>query len=108
MTSIVLTWKDPVVRADGSALAANELARINVGMRVAGAPDFSHLTAVGAGVQTYTVADLPTGDYEFSLTPVDTQNPPKAGAPVVVSATIAAPAKAEPGSVTDAVATVTN
>ena len=106
MSNIQLGWKDPVVRADGTPLAANELARIDLGMRVAGAPDFSPFAAVGAGVQTYIVTDLPPGDYEFSLTPVDTQKPAKSGTPIVVFETIALPVLAAPGSVTDATATV--
>lgn len=101
MTDKTITWKDPVVREDGTALAASEIARLEIGMKVAGAPDFTTIAHVAPGVQSFTQTDLPVGNYEFSVTPVDTQIPPKSGAAATIAVSIAAPVLAAPGSVTD-------
>jgi len=103
--NVQLNWKDPAVREDGTPLAAAEIARIEVSMKVGGAPDFTLLTAVQAGVQAFTQTDLPPGDYEFSFVAVDRQVPPKSSAATVFSVNIPTPLAA-PGAVTDITATV--
>jgi hypothetical protein len=103
--NVQLVWKDPTVRDDDTPLAAEEIARLEVSMRVGGAPDFTLLTVVAAGVQTFTQTDLPPGDYEFKVVAVDRQVPPKSGAAVTVLVNIPVPLGA-PGAVTDLVATV--
>jgi hypothetical protein len=105
MTDVKLSWKDPVVRADGTDLAASELTGIELFMRVAGAPDFTKLTTVAAGVQTFTVVGLEPGDYEFQADAVDAQVPPKVSTVVTTSITIAAPELAAPGEPTEFAAT---
>jgi len=103
--NIKLTWKDPVLRDDDTPLAAEEVARIEISMRVGGAPDFTLLTAVQAGVQTFTQTDLPPGDYEFRFVAVDRQVPPKSGTAATIAVNIPVPLAA-PGAVTDIVASV--
>jgi hypothetical protein len=106
MSAIRITWKDPAVRSDGVPLDVSELARIDVSMRVAGAPEFTIIAAVAPGVQSFTQTDLPPGDYEFSLVAVDTQTPSRSSVGVVVAVNIPVPVLAAPGDVTDVLATV--
>lgn len=103
--NVQLTWKDPTVREDDTPLAAEEIARIEVSLKVGGAPDFTLLTTVAAGVQTFMQTDLPPGDYEFSFVAVDRQVPPKSSTPTVFAVNIPTPLAA-PGAVTDVSATV--
>ena len=106
VNTIEITWKDPTVREDSSALAAREIDRIEVSMRVAGAPDFTPFAVAIPGEQVAVVTDLPAGGYEFQIVAIDNQRIPQSSAPVVVSASIDVPLKAPPGAVTDAAATV--
>jgi hypothetical protein len=106
MSNIRLNWKDPATREDGSTISAAEIDRVDIAIRVDGAPDFTPIDSVPAGVQTALVTDLPPGDYEFTVTVVDTQVPPRSSAVAVVSVTIPAPPLAAPGSVTDLEAVV--
>jgi len=104
MTDKTIVWKDPVVRTDGTPLAASEIARLEVGMKVAGAPDFTTVAHVAPGVQSFTQTDLPPGDYEFSVAVVDTQLPAKTSAVATVAVSVAPPVPvvlAAPGPVTD-------
>ncbi len=103
--NVQLTWKDPTVREDDTPLAAEEIARIEVSMKVGGSPDFTLLTTVAAGVQSFMQTDLPPGDYEFAFVAVDRQVPPKSSAPTTIVVNIPTPLAA-PGAVTDVAATV--
>jgi len=91
MTNIVLTWTDPTTRVDGSPLAASDIAGIELFMRVSGAPDFTKINTIAAGIQTFTVTDLPPGEYEFQADVVDKQTPPKVSASVTANAAIVVP-----------------
>lgn len=104
--NVTVTWKDPQTRADGSPLAASEIARIDVLMAVGGTPDFVKLAEVAPGVQTFTQTDLPAGNFDFKLVVVDNQREPQSSVGAVVSVTVVEPLKAAPSDVTDLAAVV--
>lgn len=106
MSNVRITWKDPTVRDDGSPLDASEIGRVDVSLRVAGAPDFTLFTSVAPGGQEALVTDIPAGDYEFKIVVLDNQRIPQESQAVIVSVSIEAPLKAAPGPVTEALATV--
>jgi hypothetical protein len=109
MTNINLAWKDPTTRADGTALdPLAELTGIEVFMKVGGAPDFTKIDTVAPGVQSYTIQDLPPGDYQFQIDAVDKQTPPKVSTVATAAATIVAPPVelAAPSAPSDFTATV--
>ena len=106
MATIRLTWNDPVVREDDSALAAADIASIEVAMRVGGAPEFTAIGSVPPGVMLFEQTDLPPGDYEFRFTVVDKQIPPRSSASEVIAVNVPVPVKAAPGAITDLAAEV--
>jgi len=91
MSNVRITWKDPVLREDGSVLTPSDIARIDIGMKVGGAPSFSPLSSVLPGVESFTQTDLPPGDYEFAAVVVDKQTPAKSSVVSTVSVTIVEP-----------------
>ena len=103
MADIKVTWSDPTTRSDGSALLAEDIGGIEVAMKVGGAPDFTLLSTVDAGVMQFVQTDLPAGSYSFQITVFDKQSPPKYSVPIVVAQDILL---AAPSPVSDAQAAV--
>ena len=101
MATIIIKWKDPAIRDDETELFPEEIGSVQVAMRVGGAPEFTAIGSVAAGVQEFIQTDMPPGKYEFRLTVVDTQSPPAVGASFVILAEVPVPRKAAPGQVTD-------
>jgi hypothetical protein len=102
-----ITWKDPIVRADGSALTPAEIAFVNVLMSADNGQNYASAGHAAAGQQSFDQEVTDPGTYMFKLEAVDTQNPPLVSADsIVVSVAIAAPALAAPGQPTDVVATL--
>ena len=101
---VTLTWVDPTLREDGSALDA--IAFIRIAAQVGGAGDFTELAQVPPGVQTFVQTDLPAGVYVFAATVVDTQRVPQESAVALLTVTIEEPLKAPPAAVTELAATV--
>jgi hypothetical protein len=106
VANIRLTWDDPVVREDGSALATVDIASVEVAMKVGGAPEFTAVGSVLPDVMYFEQTDLPPGDYEFRVTVVDKQIPPRSSASVTVAINVPVPIKAAPGAVTGLAAEV--
>jgi len=67
MATASLTWIDPTARVDGTALAASEIASIDIFDSVSG-----HIGSVLGGVQKFTTAVLTVGDHTFTVTCTDT------------------------------------
>jgi hypothetical protein len=88
MAGIRITWTDPTTRVDGSPLQAEDIGGIEVSMKVSGAPDFTLVATVEAGVMQLDQTDLPAGGYSFQIEVFDKQSPPHYSGPVVVAQNI--------------------
>jgi hypothetical protein len=92
MNTVILNWSNPVTRTDGSALAASEIASINV---FDGTTQLANL--IGA-VTTFQTKELPAGDHSFTVV-VNDNNGNSSGPSNV--ATVTVPALAPPSAVTN-------
>ena len=73
MKNVTVTWDLPTQRESGFPLNPADIANVEFGMRVVGAPDFTVLgTVLPTDPQTFAVADVDIGDWEIRLVVVDT------------------------------------
>lgn len=98
MTNVTLTIADPVKRADGSALAATDLASLNI-WRTDGAAAAVLVGTLSplASPLVYVDANVGAGAHGYQVTATDKQVPPVTSAlsdifPVVIASALAAPA----------------
>lgn len=95
-----ITWSDPTERADGTPLAASEIAFIEVFQSSDNGNSYASIGHAAAGQQSFTTDDLPAGGtYLFKLETDDTQTPAAVSADSsVVSVSVAPPALAAPNA----------
>lgn len=103
MKEIALSWDIPVVREDGSAMPATEIAYTEVSLSTDAGKTFSALSQVKPDVpQSVKRSPAPDGTYLFRLVVVGTNG--KKGKPVDLPVPVDTPA---PGVVTAVKATIT-
>ena len=66
---VQLSWSIPTQRQNGDAFLASELGGYQLAV---GCGDTDELYDVPAGVDTYTVPDLPIGSCDFAISAIDT------------------------------------
>jgi len=98
MSTVTLHWTDPTTRTDGSALAASDVAGIDV------FEGTTKIGTVGPGIQTFTTGDLPPGDYNFTAVVNDTTG--HASAPSNTFTATIAVVLANPSPIADLTGTV--
>lgn len=105
MSTATLTWTNPTTRIDGSALAASDIASVNIFDQITN-PNFPAPTiqigSVGPGVNTFTTSALASGTHNFTVVVVDTQGNSSASSNVAVLSV----GSAVPSAVTNLVATL--
>ena len=90
MSTATLTWTNPTTRVDGSALAAADIATVEV---------FDGTTSLGVATSPFTTPALLVGDHSFTVVVTDTaghKSAPSNSALVTIPATAA-----NPSAVTD-------
>ncbi len=97
MTDVTLSISDPTTRADGTALAASDLASINI-WRTDGSAAAVMVGTLSplASPLTFTDNNVSVGSHGYQVTATDKQVPPLTSAlsdvfPVVIAAPLAAP-----------------
>jgi hypothetical protein len=100
MTNVTLTIADPTKRADGTALAATDLASINI-WRTDGSSPAVQIGTLSplASPLVFVDPNVAPGAHAYQVTVTDKQVPPLTSAPsdpfpVVIAAALAAPAAA--------------
>jgi hypothetical protein len=91
LTTATLTWTDPTTRVDGTALAPNEVASIDI---FDTASPGAAIGNVPGGAQKFTTGTLSVGDHSFTAVANDTsghKSAPSGAATVTVLPTLAAP-----------------
>lgn len=108
MSTMTINWVLPTVRADGSPLAASEIASVSVFDMASANPSVAVADLAGSATSA-TLADPAVGDHGYTVVVTDTGG--RVGLPSKVAViTVAAPPPpvAIPGPATDVVATFTS
>ncbi|WP_228128440.1 fibronectin type III domain-containing protein [Marinobacter daepoensis] len=68
-----LTWNPPMTREDGTALTPGQIAGYRIYFRLKHRDSFNVIPLSDGSTTRYTLADMPPGAYEFSITTIDVE-----------------------------------